>query len=1371
MVSPDADLNSGSIVNTLPSVDVARQAVDSLRGYAYQAMVTALAWLDIDDQTRMFLEVAEDYATVAGDALHAVQVKDTRASGRVTLSTQSVRDAIATYVDLVHRNPNSRVDLRFFTTSEVGKEQRRTDRPGGLPGLEYWRQAAGRGNAEMLPLRRILESDRFPESVREFSRARNDTDLRRNLVQRIHWDCGQPVFSMIREQLEARLVVLGRDRFSLPAQEARRLVDILVYHVLQTSFADSPESRVLTRATLYDAIDAASSISVPRVVLELITRVNVRLSELLQGIPATEMPFSAEDVSWIIPGTTLTVLQGIIPRASVESDFARALDTFAACVLVGASGVGKSSVSQRIAATRSAEYSLVEFRNIGTEETRRRLDMIFARMGGLSSSVLMLDDLNHIEDSQVRMSIARLVDASRRRERELIITCYRTPTPTALTQLNLGHECVVMCDYFSEDEVDTLVKRNGGNPSTWGRLCYIAGGQGHPQLSHALVTGLAARGWPPSETADLVIQGFSSRDTEATRDAARRNLVSALPEGTRNLLYRLSMGGGRFDRALALTVGGMPPRILQSGECMDQLVGPWLESVGTNLFRVSPLAANFGREVLSPDEQRQIHDTIATYMLGRGTISAGDTNAILVHALAGESTRNLARLGNAVWRAKGVVLEKLAEQLYVLRLMPTSRPIYRQDLVISILLRIAQFKLVAALGDGARIRVVAATLLAESETLPEAEYARPARVLALISVLGMVGVGNYVDNWIGVLARFRRTVEENSELHELFVDMQDSIDGQHSNLFAGLFNIGSAGLESVERLEHVVTELDKVDAGTRTLLLSGIDDASSDHAVFVNGPWAKHEDSQEFDAEDAAVRYARMAEITRRWSIPVLSMQCSVAYAVILDEYRDQPTEALDALNDAMADFGNDVILLRAVAKVHLRRCRHEEALDVFSDIADSVGGENPVERAFALRDAAIAAARSEKWTQAEEWFAAAQTAAMRAELPNMNAMAIGLGGDAACAALQGGATARALGRFADAMYALESIDPGAALSHAFCHHAIRQAVVWAYSRIAGSKVSGSGPTTVLEAGDCSSSKPAPGLRERPLVHIDVVWYLLAETEVAARVDAGIAGNLNEKLTEGGIPVMEAGLRGRRMEMAIAALDARRFAEEMLPYYEVAMYALRKKSGTASEETLVSPSRGRIPTWDGRLPPERGAEKVVEHALVGFGICAAMAGDGNAVGELADELRERGAKEYPGRFLLENWERGEKRLEGLDSNAFAAVRVLTGGRHTDPGVLWNTGVCFFVWIENSHFGGSLFRQLGEWQRSRWREIATNERFRLSRPRHTVPELERALAVQANGRSFVARLLLVASDAVAARLDREYRRMLEDAVEQRGDSTK
>src|SRR5262249_23465447 len=144
----------GASIDTPPAGAVERQAVDALRGYAYQIAVATLAWIDLTEDGRLYLEVAEDYATVAADALQAVQIKDTAGSGSVTLNTPTIRDSIAAFVDLTVQNKGRNVELRFLTTPPIGTEKKLSDRPGGEAGLVYWRRAAA--TADVSPLRAIL---------------------------------------------------------------------------------------------------------------------------------------------------------------------------------------------------------------------------------------------------------------------------------------------------------------------------------------------------------------------------------------------------------------------------------------------------------------------------------------------------------------------------------------------------------------------------------------------------------------------------------------------------------------------------------------------------------------------------------------------------------------------------------------------------------------------------------------------------------------------------------------------------------------------------------------------------------------------------------------------------------------------------------------------------------------------------------------------------------------------------------------------------------------------------------------------------------------------------------------------------------------
>ncbi|MCY4652593.1 MAG: hypothetical protein OXC95_05450, partial [Dehalococcoidia bacterium] len=486
-MSAEDIFNPGSSSQLVPQADPARQAIASLRGYAYQVLATALAWLDLDEDSQIYLEVAEDYAIVAKDAILGVQVKDTGQSGSVTLNSVSVRNAIANFVDLVDRNEGSSVNLRFFTTSDIGTEKLISDRVNNLSGLAYWnRSAAG---ASICPLRKVLESERFPERVRQFCKDRNDEQLRDQLVRKIQWDCGKPDYSNLQQEFEARLVVIGRDRFSLPSQEVSRLVDHLMFEVLQKSIVDEPRDRVLARAALYRAIDAATRVSIPRAYLDGYIRGFAGMVASVGDSSDAGDILSSQEPVWLVDGATLPTPPALVVRQSLEEDVAEVLDNFHCAIIVGSSGVGKSVISRAVTGAQNRHLFMADFRSTNANEARVRLDMVFGRIGGLPNSTLILEDLNHIDDPTISLSLARVVEALRRRNRKLIVSCYRTPSVKSLTSCGLVQGCIVECPYFSEEEAGALVECSGGDRKRWGRFAYMAGGFGHPQLTHAFVSG------------------------------------------------------------------------------------------------------------------------------------------------------------------------------------------------------------------------------------------------------------------------------------------------------------------------------------------------------------------------------------------------------------------------------------------------------------------------------------------------------------------------------------------------------------------------------------------------------------------------------------------------------------------------------------------------------------------------------------------------------------------------------------------------------------------------------------------------------------------------------------------------------------------
>ena len=506
-MSTEKLFNPGRAGELIPEVDVARQAVNSLGGYAYQALVSTLAWLDLKGEHGLILEIAEDYAVVAKQAINAVQVKHASKSKAVTLNSESVRKAVAGFVDLVERNPNRKVHLRFLTTSEIGRERRMADRPGGLPGLEYWRKVAAGADCE--PIRKVLESEKFPESVREFCRARDDAALRNDVIRRIEWDCGNADFETVRRELEGRLIVLGRDRFELSSTEALRLADSLVYRVLQKSIADTPEKRMLTRAELYVAMETATHTTVPQAVFNGLVRRALSLPEGLAGKASAEQAISDSRPSWLLDGAALRTPNRMMARGTVEEVVNDALSNFGAAVIVGPSGSGKSILCRAVAASLVDGFCIVDSRDTTPDEARERLNALFARLGMLRRSTVVLEDLNCLDNTRVALGMERVLDALRRRHRNVLITCYRKPSVETLTRLGLVPGCVVECPYFSEEEVHMLVRMYGGDPEKWGRLAYFSGANGHPQLTHAFVTGMEARGWPEEEIEHTLVHGLT----------------------------------------------------------------------------------------------------------------------------------------------------------------------------------------------------------------------------------------------------------------------------------------------------------------------------------------------------------------------------------------------------------------------------------------------------------------------------------------------------------------------------------------------------------------------------------------------------------------------------------------------------------------------------------------------------------------------------------------------------------------------------------------------------------------------------------------------------------------------------------------------
>ena len=942
----------------------------------------------------------------------------------------------------------------------------------------------------------------------------------------------------------------------------------------------------------------------------------------------------------------------------------------------------------------------------------------------------------------------------------MLITCYRSPSPVTLTDFGLTQHCVVDCPYFSKEETWSLVHAYGGDPRVWGNVAYLAGGSGHPQLVHAFVLGRATSGWPATSREELLGDVLSNRDVDAARDAARRSLVSGLPDDTRQLLYRLSLVVGRFSRALALAIGSVSPSLSKVGECTDQLVGPWIEVLGEDFFRVSPLASSFGRENLSHVEQRRVHAAIVTQMLNRRTIDALEIDAIFLHALLGKSVQSLAVAAHCVLTADHSDLERYVDYLPVFRLHRTDQPIFPEDSAVSAMLRIAQFRLKSAGKERDRLPDIVNSVFEEVGEIEDDNVRSVTEGMAIATVLATTGIANYLDNWVDLLLKIRSMLREGEALQAFMAYRRDVLDKVELDIPGELFCIGSSNIETVVRLEYIVDEMSRLTPGDRSMLFARTEEDTSMCAGFISSPWLSQQRRGDLDANDAAIRYGRMAERTREWGFNLISMNCTASQAVMLDEYVGDKDAAVAVVRDAIEIHGRHPVLANALAKIHWRAREYKTTLTILRDVAKEVGEGNPVDGAYALRIAAISAAKCGDWAQAEQWFIDAQEFAKQVELEDMAVMGVGLGADAAVAAYHVGNVSRAVAGLANAIEALNGVPPDATLRAAYCHRVVRHTTLWLKSQVSGEKIELEGHALYMEPGACSNPEPAEAIQELPLAHIDISWYLLAEIEIRLGIESSIAFALHDRLLDGPIPMMDSILRSYMLEVDVDKGDANQFAEHFAPYLEATKYLSTNfdqlKKDVGSETKSLDFERGVIPTlcFDG--PEDAVLEQSGRHAILAYAICSVFSAHAAGISELEVTLREKFSGNFPGESIFEYWNGNSVEISTLEKTVVDLTKRLCQLEYIEPLDLWMAGVRFFELSHGTMLKKYLVRRIAAWQRAGWRRISTKESFRLVRPRRTVPLIEEALGIPENNSSFLANLLLTTSEAVNTSLGANYR---------------
>lgn len=1189
----------------VPESEVARQATDALGGYVYQLDQTVMTWLTLDEDEALHVEFAEDVAVSGDGRLDLTQVK--RVQANITLRSDGVAKLIAAVWEFQKKNPSRRVTGALLTTSGIGKE-RGMSFPGKVPGLLYWRTAA-RDGADVEPIRSaLLCLDHLPKDLRSFIGDAPADALQSRIIRPLQWVGNRPNPDDLRQDVEEQLVHLGA-RLGVPAAPAKNARDFLVGALLD-SLRQAPVKRYVTKAELLGIFQNKTFITLP--------------PNLLQGLPLPGPATQLTPVDLIVRDVAaIPIARRAATRAAAVHHLQHELVSHGALWFHGSSGLGKSTLTVLVARSQSVAWRIADLRDAPAAAVRSILVGIASSFRQTGARGLILDDVPADADNALISAIGQVARAVTDVDAVLVLTSMKPPQPTLAARLGIGPQAIIHVPYLTEEDVAQMVRAAGGDPQKWARVIRAFAGGGHPQLVDARVAGLEQRGWDEKELlADIVPLKNTPDDMAEERKAVRNRVLQELQPGAIGLLLRLSLLTGNFDRPMALVGADTPIAIPQAGLVFDFLVGPWIEQLGPERYRLSPLLTDSGAAALSQPLQAEIKTRVLHHLIGQSPFPADQLLQVFLIAVQQDDRDGLTWFGHAILAAstkpKKNQFKRLAQEVSPFALFDrgSGNPLVPGDASLSRLLRFAQLRVAVAADDMKQAAVLVDRTLAENASLAPVERQMVnALVYTTVMLEPQIPIGP--KRWLPMLLELVAT----PEIGEMFFTQPLPTGDMFSGLPATasheemLFIARATAVKSVEQLAELIEALEEQPKAVRDRYLGAAARTNQSLHVIVSASWLVEVKRPGFDARAAAATFHELSQSDIAQHSTDLAVELLCAEAIMLDEYADDNDDALEVLRAGQEVYPTDYRLNRQRQKVFYRHNQHAEALAEFEKFQDRLPKERVVDRAYAMREAGRSAAEVGDLGRARTFFGEAWELARLCGDP-MTPMTAGLSADCAILAFDVGNNDEALDLMRRALLEADDLDPSAGLKQAFVKRVHLAAIL--YMRGGAPDFPAARQARVY--GMCSAPEPQEWFRTQRQTQPLFVWYQLAELEAEISQSRAVYTELRKRTASGGLLPLETMLSSQLAEAAVRGLNVDQFLEALHTYPRAVVEGTRNLQALAGGDPFNMPTGNLAP-----IAPEEWKDaqisELTKDAVLSFLLTAAAKGRADVISELRDKIR------------------------------------------------------------------------------------------------------------------------------------------------------
>jgi hypothetical protein len=1324
----------------VPESEVARQATDALGGYVYQLDHTVMTWLTLGDDEALHIEFAEDVAVSKDGKLDLTQIK--RVGANITLRSDGVAKLITSIWEFQKENPDRQVSGALLTTSGIGKE-RAISFPGNLPGLVYWRTAA-RAGADVEPIRTALLSIDLPKDLKTFIKGATADQLRTRVIRPVHWLEESADQDELRRDVEEKLVLLG-SRMGVPAAASKDARHFLVGALLD-SLGQRSGQRYVTRAELLDTFQNKTFITLPPDMLQGLPIAGA-------GAPLTPIEVIARDVAQIpLPRRAATRTEEV-ERLQVH------LVSSGMLWFHGSSGLGKSTLAVLLARSQGVAWRFADLRELSASAIRSILVGIASSFRQTGARGLILDDIPPDADNALISAIAQVARAVADADGVLVITSTKPPQPTLTGRLGLDSDAIIRVPYLTEGDVANMVKAANGDPQKWARSIYTFAG-GHPQLVDARVAGLEQRGWNEKEIlADIVPLKDTPNDMEEERRAVRSRLLQELQPNATDLLLRLSLLHGNFDRSMALVAANTPTAVSQAGLVFDFLVGPWIEQLGPERYRLSPLLKDSGTAGLSLPLQQLIKTNVMNHLIQQRPFPADQLLQVFLIAFQKNDRKGLIWFGYAILGAstkpEKSQFKRLAQEVSVFALVDRGegKPLVPGDAKLSTLLRLAQLRVAVATDDMKQAAKLVDRTLAENK-YPDAKRRQllDAMIYTMVMLEPQIPIGP--KRWLPMLL----DLVASPAIRRIFAQPLSTGD-----LFGGLppratrdemmFIHRASALKSVEELGELIEALEHQPKAVRDRYLSAAARTSQSLQLIVAASWLAEVKQTGFDARAVAATYHKLSQTQSAKDNLDLAVEILCAEAVVLDEYGKDKDGALEVLRVAQLAYPNDYRLNRQRQRVFYRHHQHTEALAEFEKFQDRLPKERAVDRTYAMREAGRSAAETGDLKRARIFFEQAWESA-RVCSDTMKPMTAGLSADCAILDFDAGKNESALDLMRRALLEADDLDPHAGLKEAFVKRVHIAAIL--YMRGAAANFPAARQARVY--GMCSDPEPQEWFRNQPQAQPAFVWYQLAELEAETSRNQAVLIELRRRTKAGGLLPLETTLVSRRAEAAVRELDVDRFLETLKTYPRAVVEGIRNLKGWGGGDPFNMPVGNLAPITEIEWR-DAVVSQTTKNAILSFMLTCGAAGRSEIIADLRHKvmLVPGLAKEVENLFRVMDEPSDE------ESDIYVIIPSIVGrllsGEVFDTNDVFLSAIYVMQLLENSVLAPPAAEALMSFYERVWPDILQERAFSMRSPTTNGPIILEAMRKGETGMQRMANMVLATEAAVKRGLSNELRERL------------